>query len=399
MIHSEYDYIIQLLFKKITGSISDEELEILEEWRKKSPENEKVYRNLTDTGYLQKQFIRKEAINYERPLADMKARLQRDLWKIHFKMIKATAAAAIVVLALGWGGYAAFTYPERTATEESAQTQPASAKDKSGNADFPAGTVQALLTRNDGKQARLGNNPARNEQMIDNLTGSLSAEKQQALINSLSTPRGGEFKVTLEDSTEVWLNAESKLIYPEHFQTSERRVKVTGEAYFKVKKDSLRPFYVETAGMQVRVYGTEFNINAYEEEENAYATLVSGRIALQPLNGSGGELVLTPGHQAIFGAGEKTARVRTVNTQSVTSWTKGRFVFEEQTLEQIMRILARWYQFEYEFSSKNLVQTQFMGSAPRYADLSEVLSIIEKSGGIRFTVKDKKIIISTQYNN
>lgn len=398
MIHSEYDYIIQLLLKKITGGISDEELEILEEWRKKSPENEKVYRNLTDTGYLQKQFIRKEAINYERPLADMKARLQRDLWKIRFKMIKATAAAAIVVLALGWGGYAVFTHPERTATEETAQTQPASAKGKPGNADFPAGTVQALLTRNDGKQARLGNNPVRNEQMIDNLTGSLSAEKQQALINSLSTPRGGEFKVTLEDSTEVWLNAESKLIYPEHFQTSERRVKVTGEAYFKVKKDSLRPFYVETAGMQVRVYGTEFNINAYEEE-NAYATLVSGRIALQPLNGSGGELILTPGHQAIFGTGEKTAKVRTVNTRSVTSWTRGRFVFEEQTLGQIMRTLARWYQFEYEFAAKELEHTQFMGSAPRYANLSEVLAIIEKSGGIKFAVKDKKIIISTQYNN
>lgn len=393
---SKNDYIIHLLFKLITGNISDEEMEILEVWRKKSVENEKVYQHLTDTQFLQEQFIRKNAISYKRPLNDMKARIRRNVWKQRFRIIKTTAAAAVIALALGWGTYAIFTSPEHSIFENTLQTNPTNVV---GNTDFPAGTVHALLTRNDGTQMELGNNPSLNKQIIGKMTEALSVEKQQELINSLSTPRGGEFKVILEDSTEVWLNAESKLIYPEHFQTNERRVKVTGEAYFKVKKDSLRPFYVETTGMQIRVYGTEFNINAYKEEKNAYATLVTGRIALQPLNGSGGELILTPGHQAIFGTDSETTKVRSVNTQSVTSWTKGRFVFEEQTLEQIMRTLARWYQFEYEFSTPDLAQTQFMGSAPRYAKLSEVLSIIEKSGGIKFTIKNKTIIISTLYNN
>lgn len=398
MINTVYDYIIKLLFKKISGNISEDELEILDEWRRKSPENEKVYQRLTDTEFLQKQFIKWESVNYERPLADMEARLRRDLWKQRFKVLRVTAAAAVVALILGWGGYMVYNNSRQSNLGEVAQVHSLPVADSVDNTDFPAGAVQALLTRSDGTKVELGSNSEKNERVIDNLTKSLSVEKQQALINSLSTPRGGEFKIVLEDSTEVWLNAESELVYPEHFQANERRVKVRGEAYFKVRKDSLRPFYVETAGMQVRVYGTEFNINAYEEEKNAYATLVSGQIALRPMVGNGGELVLTPGHQAIFQSGKETAKVRTVNTQSVTSWTRGRFVFEEQTLGQIMRTLARWYQFEYEFASQSLAETQFMGSAPRYANLSEVLSIIEKSGGITFTVKDKKIIISTQHN-
>lgn len=398
MINTVYDYIIKLLFKKISGNISEDELEILDEWRRKSPENEKVYQRLTDTEFLQKQFIKWESVNYERPLADMEARLRRDLWKQRFKVLRVTAAAAVVALILGWGGYMVYNNSRQSNLGEVAQVHSLPVADSVDNTDFPAGAVQALLTRSDGTKVELGSNSEKNERVIDNLTKSLSVEKQQALINSLSTPRGGEFKIVLEDSTEVWLNAESELVYPEHFQANERRVKVRGEAYFKVRKDSLRPFYVETAGMQVRVYGTEFNINAYEEEKNAYATLVSGQIVLRPMVGNGGELVLTPGHQAIFQSGKETAKVRTVNTQSVTSWTRGRFVFEEQTLGQIMRTLARWYQFEYEFASQSLAETQFMGSAPRYANLSEVLSIIEKSGGITFTVKDKKIIISTQHN-
>lgn len=178
----------------------------------------------------------------------------------------------------------------------------------------------------------------------------------------------------------MWLNAESQLIYPENFTDKERRVTVNGEAYFKVKKDSLRPFYVESAGMEVRVYGTEFNINAYAEDENVYTTLVSGSIALKPLHDTQAELVLTPGHQAIFQKDERSTFVRPVDTRAVTSWHEGRFSFEEQTLDQIMLTLSRWYNFDYEITDNRLAKTVFKGSAPRYSELSEVLSILEKSG-------------------
>lgn len=162
-----------------------------------------------------------------------------------------------------------------------------------------------------------------------------------------------------------------------------------------MKKDSLRPFYVESAGMEVRVYGTEFNISAYAEDENVYTTLVSGSIALKPLHDTQAELVLTPGHQAIFQKDERSTFVRPVDTRAVTSWHEGRFSFEEQTLDQIMLTLSRWYNFDYEITDNRLAKTVFKGSAPRYSELSEVLSILEKSGGINFRIKGEKIIITT----
>ena len=191
----------------------------------------------------------------------------------------------------------------------------------------------------------------------------------------------------------MWRIAEAQRIYPENFTGSERRVTVKGEAYFKVAKDSLRPFYVESDNMQVRVYGTEFNINAYNEENCIYTTLVSGSIALRPLNATHAELVLTPGHQAVFLTSARSPRVRPVDTRAVTSWHDGRFSFEELTLQQIMTTLSRWYNFDFRFADERLASTVFKGSAPRYAELAEVLSILEKSGGITFRVEGKTIVV------
>ena len=213
-------------------------------------------------------------------------------------------------------------------------------------------------------------------------------------VKSLATLRGGEFKVTLEDGTEVWLNAESRLIYPETFGEGDRRVEVEGEAYFKVAKDELHPFYVETAGQLVRVVGTEFDIHSYPEDAEVTTTLVSGSIALKPAQSNGAELTLTPGHQSHFDKQSMAATVKTVDTEVVTSWRSGKFVFENQTFEQIMKTLSRWYDFDYRFSNEELSQMQFMGSVPRYGTFSEVLQILEASGGIKFRQKGKTILIS-----
>ena len=190
-------------------------------------------------------------------------------------------------------------------------------------------------------------------------------------------------------------NEFSANIYRIPFPDDRTRKMMTGEAYFEVAKDSLRPFYVESGDMTVRVYGTEFNVNAYAEDNRIYTTLVSGSIALQPQGGGKGELVLTPGHQALFHKEDCTVNVRSVDAPAVTSWHEGRFTFEEQTLGQIMRTLSRWYDFDYAFEDARLAGIIFKGSAPRYAELSEVLYILESSGGIGFRVENRKIIITT----
>jgi len=201
--------------------------------------------------------------------------------------------------------------------------------------------------------------------------------------------------VTLEDGTEVWLNAESQLRYPETFDAAERRVEISGEAYFKVARDEQRPFYVVSGGQEVRVLGTEFNIHAYQDEAAVYTTLVSGSISLRPLHGKS-QLVLTPGNQAVFSKDDTAARVHSVDTDVVTSWRSDAFVFEDQTAEQIMRTLSRWYDFQYEFADQQAAQTIFMGSIPRYGSFADVVSIFHKMGGIRIRQNGKKIVISSR---
>lgn len=380
--------IVELIYKHIIGTIFPEEELELEAWRKASPQHETLYQRLTDIRFLEHEYRRLNLIDTNRPLTDMQARIQqgkhpkRRLGQL-IALIATTSIAAM--LCIGYFINTSF-HPEEEPPTLARQLE---------MADITAGKTQATLTLDNGTEIKLDADSANNMRLIAQQQISTKAtDDYRTRINKLTTPRGGEFKIVLEDSTEVWLNAESQLIYPDNFNTGDRRVTLTGEAYFKVAKDSLRPFYVKSGDMTVRVYGTEFNIHAYTEDKQIYTTLVSGSIALQPLDGSKAELVLTPGHQAIFHKKDFSTSIRSVDTQAATSWHTGRFSFEEQTLAQIMRTLARWYKFDYTFEDERLADIVFKGSAPRYANLSEVLSIMEKSGGIKFGVKEEKIIIS-----
>lgn len=210
----------------------------------------------------------------------------------------------------------------------------------------------------------------------------------------LDVPRGGEFKMLLEDGTEVWLNSASRLYYPAKFGDDMRKVRVEGEAYFAVAADSLCPFYVETDNQLVRVYGTEFNVRHYPEETLVATTLKTGSVAISRADQVGGELFITPGHQAMFDTADSEVSVRSVDAEVVTSWRNGRFVFEHQTLLHIMQDLGRWYDFDYEFTDESLKKEEFMGSIPRYSDFTTAISILEKCGNIRFAVTDGKVIVS-----
>lgn len=380
--------ISELIYKQIIGCITEEEFHELQEWRKSNPKNEETYRRLIDIHFLEKEYHKYKTIEHTRPLEDMKSRIQRERFPKQIRFWKLTSAVAATLL------FAVCSITLWNTFENRSETYTAMENISSQIPDIEAGKTQAILTLNDGSTISLGADSTVNSQLIARRQSSSQNEAKK--INNLTTPRGSEFMVMLEDSTKVWLNAESQLIYPESFDEKERRVKIKGEAYFQVAKDATRPFYVESSGITIRVYGTEFNINAYAEEKEVYTTLVSGSISLQHANESKSELVLTPGHQAIYNKDNKITSVKSVNTEAITSWHNGRFVFEEQTLEQIMKTLARWYNFEYEFDNENIRNTIFKGSAPRYANLSEVLSILEKSGGLKFRAKNDKIIITTE---
>ena len=173
-------------------------------------------------------------------------------------------------------------------------------------------------------------------------------------------------------------------------------MELIGEAYFEVAHQSDRPFTVETSGQKVTVYGTEFNIRSYPEEKSVYTTLSNGSIGLSRLDGTGGEIRLSPGKQAVFDKKTSSAKVRQVDIERVTGWRHGRFVFEEQSLLQIMTDLSRWYDFEFEFADQEAAETIFMGSIPRYCNFKTAIAILEKSGGLIFSVKNNKVIISKE---
>ena len=351
---------------------------MLDEWRQQNKYNEAVYQRLNDPDRLLVEHHRDQLTDYERPLADMKQRLGiggRRRWR-HWM-----AAAAVVGLIAGAG-----IWWQRSAVDPTAD--PAAEV----VAEIRPGRTQATLTLSSGETIELRNDtlyprPQNNAPTMQTANPELA---------TLTTPRGGEFRVVLEDGTEVWLNAATRLSYPEVFNGRERRVQLEGEAYFKVAKNEEKPFIVSSGGQDIRVYGTEFNVHAYSDEANIYTTLVEGSISLRPANGNQSELMLTPGKQAIFDKAEETARVVNVDTEVVTSWRSGVIVFEDQTLEQIMRTLSRWYDFDYEFLDRQTAETVFMGSIPKYGTFSEVCDIFHKLGGIRLRQQGRKVIISAK---
>lgn len=383
----EQNLISWLICKQMIGTITEEEQQVLAEWRKQNKYNEAAYQRLLDTDRQTLEHRRSKLTDYRRPLDDMKRRLGLDESvteepRAQSVMIYKLISAAAVVLLLFGAAY----YWRHAQTEPQKAEQPVVAK-----TEITPGHTQAILSLDNGKQIELGADEQFNTKAIAEVV------KGEAIaFKNLTTPRGGEFKVVLEDGTEVWLNADSKLRYPESFEGNERRVEVTGEAYFKVAKITEKPFYVVSGGQEIRVYGTEFNVHAYADESTIFTTLVEGSISLRPVNGNKSELMLTPGKQAVFNKDDASATVRKVDTEVVTSWRSGVFVFEDQTLAQIMRTLGRWYDFEYEFADQKVASTLFMGSIPRYGSFAEVVEIFQKMGGIQLHQRGRKVVVSSK---
>ena len=208
--------------------------------------------------------------------------------------------------------------------------------------------------------------------------------------NELIVPKGGEYQVVLADGTRVWLNSDSRLVYPPVFKGKERRVVLSGEAFFDVVHDEERPFIVETSRMQVEVLGTRFNVNAYEEEEFVLATLVNGSVEVSSENQP--TLRLEPGEQA-YGTRGNLGK-REVNVRLFTSWIDGKFMFNNAELEEIAKQISRWYDVEIFFSSESVKKVRFTGAIVKFRPLEDLVRMIESTSQVRFSVKGKTIVIS-----
>lgn len=384
--------IINILYKRLAGgTLTAGEQLILEQWIAENTEaRQNMANSLEDLEHMASDYRLRQMINTRRPKEEMERRLgisaslQPQPERHSFTPILKWSGAAVIAAAVTIGAIFLLRTPSVTPGSQAIAQNDRPTPLRIEN--LSPGSTQAIVTTPTGDTLHVTEaTPVtpRLTKVVD--TGPLQ----------IDVPRGGEFVVTLEDSTRVWLNSESRLTYPAHFSASSRRVELTGEAFFEVKHNPDVPFIVESANQRVRVYGTEFNIRAYPEDDAVYTTLSSGSISLTPSSGSG-EIFLSPGKQTIFTKATSEAKVRQVDIDRVTGWRHGRFVFEEQTLRQIMRDLARWYNFEYEFADDEAAETIFMGSIPRYSNFKTAIAILEKSGGLAFEVKENRILISRQ---
>lgn len=222
---------------------------------------------------------------------------------------------------------------------------------------------------------------------------SSDADPASVSYNTLTTPRGGQYQVTLQDGTIVWLNSGSSLRYPTVFIGNERKVEISGEAYFEVAKNERQSFKVKInilngEGGEVVVLGTHFNINAYNEESTVRTTLLEGSVKI---NRSTGSAQIQPGQQFQSGLAGQAKIVNDVNVEEVIAWKEGRFQFENADITDVMRQLERWYDIDVSYRG-NITQ-HFGGTISRNVNMSKVLNMLELTGVVNFKVEGKKVLV------
>jgi ferric-dicitrate binding protein FerR (iron transport regulator) len=208
-------------------------------------------------------------------------------------------------------------------------------------------------------------------------------------FNTLSLPKGSKpFRITLSDGSNVWLNAASSITYPTAFSGKERKVNMIGEAYFEVAKNDTKPFIVTNNQMSIKVLGTHFNVNTYEDEQTGKVTLLEGLVVVEQGNKTKG---LTPGQQALV-MGEKIKVIEGIDTEEVMAWKNGLFYFNGADINAIMRQIEKYYDVEVEYHDD--VNYLFVAKISRQVNVSEFLKILELTNLIHFKIEGRKIIVT-----
>ncbi len=317
------------------------------------------------------------------------------------------AAAAIIILMLG-AGIMWFTNNKKQ--DNIALNE----KPKIKNDVAAPNTVNAVLTLGNGQRIILdstGNGTLAmqgNVQVVKLDNGQIAYKASpnpsegggQAVYNTLSNPRGSKvINITLNDGSKVWLNAESSLRFPASFTGDERKVTITGEAYFEVAhlplsgggREGGRPFIVDVTGTEVKVLGTHFNINSYNDESAIKTTLLEGSVEVSLPSQRGG-VRLKPGQQAIKTGDGKLTINNNVVIEDVMAWKNGLFNFNNADIQDIMRQAARWYDVEVIYEGAPSAE-RYKGKVARNTSLAEMMKILELNG-VKYRIDGKKIILS-----
>lgn len=220
------------------------------------------------------------------------------------------------------------------------------------------------------------------------------APEGKEVYNTLRVPVGGFYRLTLSDGTSVWLNSMTRLRYPVNFTGNQRNVYLSGEAYFEVAKDMGCPFIVHTEGVDVKVYGTRFNVNSLEKGI-VQTVLESGRVSVT-VEETRKEVMLTPNDMAEFHRESGSVEVKRVDPYVYTAWKDGKFVFEDATIETIMSRLERWYDMEVEYGDERVKKQIFTGIMTRHTDVKDILYLIGNTADVKFEWRGDTVVVSTK---
>ena len=343
-----------------------------------------VYKELSDRGYLKKQFMEYEKYSSQKAYREFKERRGHSG---RIRIVRWVAVvAAVWVLALGVTLWMTFGKKENVAP------LPVASK------IIPAGEKKATLTLADGTEVHVEEITARVLQEkgmnIEYRNGEIvyhksEEETTEVVYNKLEVPRGGECMIKLDDGTKVWVNAETKLKYPVVFVGDRREVVLEGEAFFDVAKNE-KPFIVKTSFGDVRVLGTAFGISAYASEPESYTTLVRGKVSVEREGMK--PVVILPGEQVVTFKDGKMIK-QEVDVEEFVGWKDGIYVFKEKSLGEIMKTLERWYNVSVDFQDKSLVDLPFTGNLKRYDDINVFFDALTRTGDMKYRVEGNQVIL------
>lgn len=385
---SKEEHIARLIFLHVQGMTDDAQEKELNEWRSVSPRHEELFQRMLSSEHVEKSISRfvKTEEEEERGWRQLqqKARSGRSVRKI-----KWFPYAAAIVLILSVGGVFYFS------------------GDKKQSEVFPVAKNEvqvpgsrAVLILPDGRKVDLGNEVLRSDLAQRDSLLLVSARSLRyrdidspdttEVFHTLEIPRGGEYLLTLSDSTIIYLNSESTLSFPVKFQGNERKVYLTGEAYFKVAKNAERPFIVAAGGLEVLVTGTTFGVRAYKDEKDIQTTLESGHVTVRV---EGKSVKLVPNKQALFNKSTMGLEVRDVDVDLYLAWADGRLVYDNCPLEKILTDLGRWYNIDVFYSRDELREYNFSLNMKKHEEFTQVLELIGKTGEVQFEIKDNTVIV------
>jgi len=386
--------ILVLIEKYQAGNTTKEELNQLNEWYHTFDDREAELL----TGKSEDQLS-----------ADIRERLMRTIQQAPVYSLQQSrrkwymAAAAILLVMLTATVYRLTTSDSPPANSSLAETSAGSVV-----TDLAPGGNKAILRLADGSAIILdsaadGTLTEQGNIKVEKLSNGLLAytiggkqltANDAAFYNTISTPRGGQYQVTLSDGTKVWLNAASSIRFPVFFAGNERRVEITGEAYFEVAKNISKPFKVKTTASEIEVLGTHFNINAYDDESAVKTTLLEGmvKVSTPATGGKSTSRFLQPGQQSGISKEGTISVLNNADTEEALAWKNGRFQFRSADIKSILRQISRWYDVDVVY--KGNVNLHFTGQLKRDEYVSKVFEKLALTGEVHFKIEGKKIIVS-----